>query len=169
MVAKMTYGKKMWEHLDTRMRALIPVLHNTMKDFIPAIDADTEAFNQYMICMKLPQKSEVEKAARLAAMESALQEAVMVPLRLARNVDKLWEVMVEVAHIGNINCKSDLQVGVRCLETGVWGAYYNVIINLKDLKDEDIRNKVKTDAEKELATATTNCASILQQLDERLE
>jgi len=142
MVGKMTYGKKQWEGLDSRMRSLIPVLHHTMKELIPAIDADTEAFNQYMVCMKLPQKTEAEKAGRAAAMEAALQEAVMVPLRLARNIDKLWNTMRDVAEIGNINCKSDLQVGAHCLETGVWGAYYNVIINTESLTDQQFKERV---------------------------
>ena len=49
MVAKMTYGKRAWEHLDGQMRKLIPPLHFTMLDLIPAIDADTDAFNDYMV------------------------------------------------------------------------------------------------------------------------
>ena len=33
-------------------------------------------------------------------------------------------------------------MGVRTLETGVWGAYYNVQINLSSLKDEEFRQQV---------------------------
>ena len=49
MVAKMTYGKRIWEDLDTQMREIIPVLHFAMKDIIPSIDEDTEAFNNYQV------------------------------------------------------------------------------------------------------------------------
>ena len=37
---------------------------------------------------------------------------------------------------------STFQVGARSLETGVWGAYYNVITNLEDIKDEEFKKKV---------------------------
>ena len=36
-----------------------------------------------------------------------------------------------------------LQVGARALETGVWGAYYNVVINMADIKDEEFKTKVR--------------------------
>ena len=49
MVGKLTYGKKQWESLDTRMRSIIPPLHAAMLDIIPMVDADTEAFNEYMV------------------------------------------------------------------------------------------------------------------------
>ena len=35
------------------------------------------------------------------------------------------------------------KVGVRCLETGVWGAYYNILINLPDIKDETYKEQVR--------------------------
>jgi len=35
-----------------------------------------------------------------------------------------------------------MQVGVKSIETGVWGAYQNVLINLKDVKEDDVRQKV---------------------------
>ena len=35
-----------------------------------------------------------------------------------------------------------LQVGARSLETAVWGAFYNVKINLKDITDETFSRKV---------------------------
>ena len=49
MVGKLTYGKKQWEPLDTRMRSIIPPLHAAMLDILPMVDADTEAFNDYMV------------------------------------------------------------------------------------------------------------------------
>jgi len=36
-------------------------------------------------------------------------------------------------------------VGVRSIETGVWGAYQNVLTNLKDVKDQTVRDKVRSD------------------------
>ena len=55
--------------------------------------------------MKLSPGSERE-----AAMEAGLRRAIRVPLRLAQHVDAVWETLIEMAAVGNINCKSDLQV-----------------------------------------------------------
>ena len=75
-------------------------------------------------------------------MEAAMQNAVEVPMGVARMVNSCWTTLKELAVHGNINCKSDLQVGARSLELGVWGAYYNVMINLPSITDQEYKAKV---------------------------
>ena len=52
MVSKLSYGRKQWEHLDSQMRRVIPALHAAMLQLLPLIDADTDAFNDYMVHIK---------------------------------------------------------------------------------------------------------------------
>jgi glutamate formiminotransferase/formiminotetrahydrofolate cyclodeaminase len=59
MVGQMTYGKRQFESLDGTMRELIPILHHAMNNFLPFVDADAAAFNQYMVtsrtlCARIP-------------------------------------------------------------------------------------------------------------------
>ncbi len=75
-------------------------------------------------------------------MQQALRNAIAVPMNVAHTTNSLWDTMKELAKIGNINCKSDIQVAARCLETGVWGAYYNIMTNVNEIKDEDFKKKV---------------------------
>ncbi|KAG0712878.1 Formimidoyltransferase-cyclodeaminase [Chionoecetes opilio] len=49
MVGQMTFGKRQWEALDATVRRLIPPLHQAATAMVPAIDADTAAFNAYMV------------------------------------------------------------------------------------------------------------------------
>jgi glutamate formiminotransferase/formiminotetrahydrofolate cyclodeaminase len=49
MVGQLSYGKRQFESLDATMRQLIPTLHGAMNNFLPFTDADTAAFNQYMV------------------------------------------------------------------------------------------------------------------------
>lgn len=49
MVGQLTYGKRQWEELDSRMRSAIPVLHDAANTLLPAIDNDTQAFSEYMV------------------------------------------------------------------------------------------------------------------------
>jgi len=103
MVGQMTFGKRQFEELDGQIRALLPKLYDAMNEAVPMIDADTDAFNDYMIAMKLTEGKE-------EAMEAGLRKAIAVPLNLAKHVDSVWEALIGMATIGNINCKSDLQV-----------------------------------------------------------
>ena len=50
MVGWMTYGNRKFENLDATMRQLIPQLQKTMLELVPMVDADTNAFNEYMVC-----------------------------------------------------------------------------------------------------------------------
>ncbi|XP_066544664.1 formimidoyltransferase-cyclodeaminase isoform X2 [Amia ocellicauda] len=135
MVGQMTYGKRQFESLDGTMRRLIPPFHQAMNELISMVDADSTAFNSYMSALKLPKKTTDEIKRREAAMQEGLKRAVGVPLSLAERVSVLWPSLKEMVCYGNLACKSDLQVAAKALETAVFGAYYNVVINLKDIKD----------------------------------
>ena len=153
----MTYGYRKFEQYDAQMRVLIQNLNNLMqveKDedcdgqrMIPMIDKDTNAFNAYMEAMRMPKKTEEEIAAREAAMMEGLKTAIKVPFEGMETAAKAWEFMIEMAKIGKIASKSDLQVGAKCLETGIWGCYQNVLINLKDIKDEVYVQEMKEKSE----------------------
>ena len=53
MVGWLSYGNKKFEALDSQMRTLIPPLRQAMFDFIPMIDADTNAFSGFMVNLNL--------------------------------------------------------------------------------------------------------------------
>ena len=57
------------------------------------------------------------------------------------------EVMLEMAENGLQNSLSDAGVGALCARTAVIGAYYNVRINAKDIKDKAFAIKILKDAE----------------------
>jgi len=169
MVGFLTYGNRKFSHLDTEMRKLIPPLYKGMKDLIPFIDADAAAFSEFMLAMKLPKKTEQEKKEREAAMRQGMLTAVQVPMCVAQIANEMWSPIKELAKIGNINCKSDLQTGAHILETGVWGAFYNVMTNLEQIEDQEFSKKVKDEIEQALAKAQTEKAEVLKLLSERKE
>ena len=147
MVGWMTYGKRKFEDKDAVMRALIPPLHGAMEALIPLIDADTQAFAAYMEARSLPQDTEERAAERRQAMEAGLQKAVEVPLAVLRLADGSWDAMVEMARHGNIASRSDLEVGAKALEAGIWGAHRNVLINLPEITDAGFRTRAGAEAE----------------------
>ncbi|KAK8378970.1 hypothetical protein O3P69_009596 [Scylla paramamosain] len=169
MVGQMTFGKRQWEALDASMRRLIPPLHHAAISLLPAIDADTAAFNAYMDAVRLPQGTEEEKGVRERAVKVATEKTIQVPLSLLKAIDQTWEPLVEMATVGNMNCRSDLQVGARCLEAGAWGAYYNVLVNLDNLLEGPERNSYLTQAEDLLQKARRGCEAVLSEVEKRAE
>ena len=147
MVGWLTYGKRKFEDKDAVMRRLIPPLHQAMEALIPLVDADTRAFAEYMEARGLPTETEEQAARRRAAMEAGLKKAVEVPLTVLRLGDGCWDAMVEMARHGSIASRSDLEVGAKALEAGLWGAYRNVLINLPEITDEGFRKTAGSEAE----------------------
>jgi glutamate formiminotransferase/formiminotetrahydrofolate cyclodeaminase len=164
MVGWMTYGKRKFEDRDEAIRALIPPLHQAMTDLIPMVDADTSAFNDYMAAVALPQDTPERKAARHGAMQDGLRKAAEAPLRTMRIADGCWEAMLGMAEHGNPASRSDLEVGARALEAGIWGAYRNVAINLPQIEDEAFRTAKLAEAEALAARAKDRAAAVLARL-----
>jgi glutamate formiminotransferase/formiminotetrahydrofolate cyclodeaminase len=167
MVAKLTYGVRKFEELDGKMRQIIPPLHELTQALIPMIDADTDAFKEYMEGLRMPKDNAKQKAARLAKMQQGLKTATRVPLATMQLGDQAWEAMCEVARYGNSASKSDVQVGARALETGIWGAYQNVLINVVEIKDNAFKKKVLKEAEMIMTRARSKGAEVLAILDQR--
>ncbi|KAK8735998.1 hypothetical protein OTU49_005161 [Cherax quadricarinatus] len=168
MVGQLTYGKRQWESLDSTMRKVIPPLHEAAISLIPAIDADTAAFNKYTDAMKLPQNTDEEREIQRTAMAAAIEETIQVPLSVLKILNtSTWDALIQLAAVGNINCKSDLQVGARCLEAGAWGAYYNVKINLSNISDESVRDNYLKEADDLLEQAKQSCSKVLDAVNKR--
>ncbi|KAI1884875.1 hypothetical protein AGOR_G00214370 [Albula goreensis] len=162
MVGQMTYGKKQFESLDGTMRKLIPPFHQAMNELLAMVDADSKAFNHYMAALKMPKSSTDEVKRRETAMQDGLMKAVGVPLSLAERVNLLWPSLKEMVLYGNIACMSDLQVAAKALETAVFGAYYNVLINLKDITDESFKTTTQERASALLEEARESAIAVLE-------
>uniref|UniRef100_A0A8C8GD52 Formimidoyltransferase-cyclodeaminase n=1 Tax=Oncorhynchus tshawytscha TaxID=74940 RepID=A0A8C8GD52_ONCTS len=161
MVGQMTYGKRQFDSLDSIMRRLIPPFHQAMNELLVMVDADSKAFSRYMAALKMPRNTSDEVKRREAAMQEGLKQAVVVPLSLAERVNLLWPCLKEMVIYGNVACKSDLQVAAKALETAVFGAYYNIVINLKDITDESFKVTTQQRASALLTEARESANAVL--------
>lgn len=168
MMGQMTYGKRQFENLDAVMRKLIPPFHRSMEEFIELVERDADAFSSYMTALKLPKSNKEEIMRRDQALEDGLQKAVKVPLSLAQKVSRLWAPLKELIAHGNLSCQSDAQVAAKALETAVFGAYYNVLINLRDVRDQDFKSSTQSEVWSLLQDAKDNAAACLSVSEQRL-
>jgi glutamate formiminotransferase/formiminotetrahydrofolate cyclodeaminase len=167
MMGWMSYGTKKFEHLDADMRKLIAPLHVNMKKLIPMIDADTNAFTDYMTAMKMPKDTDEQKKHRTGLMQDGLKKAINVPLGVMRTADECWPYMIELAKIGNASSASDLAVGAKSLETGIWGAMKNVEINMGQINDDKYKSAVLKEAGEIMKRAEKNLAEVEKILSSR--
>jgi glutamate formiminotransferase/formiminotetrahydrofolate cyclodeaminase len=165
MVAKLTHGVRKFDAVQPQIKKIIPTLHEVSRQLIPLIDADTSAFNDYMEGLRMPKKTKEERQLRKQKMQDGLKTAIHIPLTTMRLGDSAWNALIDVACYGNPASKSDTQVGAKSLETGIWGAYQNVLINMIDIDDMPYKQSTLAEAEKIMQRARKNCKRVLSILE----
>ncbi|WP_347175259.1 glutamate formimidoyltransferase [Polaribacter uvawellassae] len=115
-------------------------------DLLFLVDEDTNAFNKIIDGFRLPKSTEEEIIIRKKAIEDATKYATEIPFKVMETACSSMEVMLEMAKNGLQNSLSDAGVGALCARTAVIGAYFNVRINAKDIKDKEFADKILSDA-----------------------
>nr|WP_320194179.1 glutamate formimidoyltransferase [uncultured Desulfobacter sp.] len=167
MVGKLTLGVRRFESVDADMRALIPPLHEAVLALIPMIDADTDAFADYVAALGLPENTKEEDSFKKTQLQLGLKKAIEVPLSVMTLGDKAWDAMMGVAQLGNIASRSDLEVGARALDVGIWGAYRTLVNNMTEINDPEYRKKIMEKADAIKDRASEKCQKILDILEKR--
>ncbi|GIK60719.1 MAG: glutamate formimidoyltransferase [Ignavibacteriota bacterium] len=143
MVSNLTANKRGSDTVDKILNDTAEQCQQIKEALVKAIDEDTNAFNSYMNARRLPNKSAEEKKIREEAMQAGLKQAVMVPLNTAKQSLRAIEIAEVVAKNGNPNSITDVGVGAHIAYTGVLGGIYNVLINLKDIKDQKFVDEMR--------------------------
>jgi glutamate formiminotransferase/formiminotetrahydrofolate cyclodeaminase len=122
------------------------------KELLFLVDEDTNAFNKIIDGFRMPKSTPEEVKIRKEAIENATKYATEIPFKVMETSYSSMEVMMAMAKEGIQNSLSDAGVGALCARTAVIGAYFNVRINAKDIKDrvfaESILSKAKEIYEK---------------------
>jgi len=112
------------------------------------VNEDTSAFNKIIDGFRMPKSTDIEKELRKQAIEDATKYATEIPFQVMQTAQKSMEVMQVMAKEGLQSSLSDAGVGTLCARTAVIGAYFNVRINAKDIKDQTFVNNILAKAEK---------------------
>lgn len=135
MVANLSGHKRGWDDRWKEFATWAERGAEMQKRLLALVDEDTEAYNGILKAFEMPKKSEEEKAARATAVEAATLHASLVPLTVMKEAFKVFELLVEMTEKGNPNSVTDGAVGVLAVRACIRGAFLNVKINVKGLKD----------------------------------
>lgn len=106
------------------------------------VDEDTNSFNLIIEGFRMPKGTEKEIEARKIAIEKATKYATEIPFQVMETAHDSMEVMREMLKKGAQSSLSDAAVGILCARTAVIGAFFNVRINAKDIKDRSFAEKI---------------------------
>ena len=115
-------------------------------DLLFLVDEDTQAFHKIIDGFRLPKTNIEEIEIRNKAIENATKYATEIPYKVMETAYNSIEVMLAMMQHGIQNSLSDGGVGVLCAKTAVTGAYFNVKINAKDIKDREFAKEILTKA-----------------------
>ena len=136
MVSNLSYGKKGYEKKNLLFEKIAWEAQEIKNNLIIMIDKDTDAFNMIITAFRLPKKTKKDQIYREEKIEIATKYAIKIPLKIMELSLKSLKLSRKIAKIGNKNSLSDAGVASELAISALNGAYMNVLINLKDIKDK---------------------------------
>lgn len=132
------------------------------------VDEDTNAFNKIIDGFRMPKSTDKEKAARSIAIEEATKYATEIPFQVMETAYNSMEVMQAMIKEGLQSSLSDSGVGALCARTAVIGAYFNVRINAKDIKDREFAESILSKAAKVYRSTIETEQEIIEYIDSKM-
>lgn len=135
MVANLSGHKKEWDHRWKEFSDWAIKGQQYKNKLLLLVDEDTNAFNKIIDGFRMPKDTDEQKKLRAEAIEEATKYATQVPFTVMETAYQSMEVMQAMLKDGMQTSLSDSAVGILCAKAAVTGAYFNVKINAKDIKD----------------------------------
>ena len=142
MVANLSAGKAGWDDRWDYFSQWAVKGQDYKKKLLFLVDEDTHAFNKIIDGFRMPKGSEKEIEARKEAIEAATKYATEIPFQVMETSYQSMEVAKAMLQDGLQSSLSDAGVGILCARAAVIGAYFNVRINAKDIKDREFADDI---------------------------
>jgi glutamate formiminotransferase/formiminotetrahydrofolate cyclodeaminase len=167
MVANLSAHRRGWDERWEEFSRWADQGQDLKAELLTLVDEDTRAFNHVLVALGMPKGSEIEKAARLAALEQATQGAIEAPLEVMRVASRAFPLLRAMAEQGLPASASDAGVGAICTRAAVRGAWLNVRTNATGVKDRGYKDRVLEEGKRLETEAAGHEAEILQLVESR--
>ena len=134
MVARYTTGARYAQHA-AAVQEIIDAAVQLGHEALSLAEADEQAFRRVIDSYKLPSGTEEEKAARSAAVDSALVGAAEVPAALLLLARRAVEAAAELYGIANPMVISDVAAAAAAIRAAVTTAQVNIEVNAAGIAD----------------------------------
>lgn len=168
MVANLSAAKRGWEDKWEIFSDWAEKGQHIRQRLLFLADEDTRSFNAIMEAFQLPNDTEEEKADRSNAVEVASVYATRVPLEVMKTTAEGLPLIKEMVTTGNQNSITDAGVGALCARTAIEGAFMNVRINAKGLKDRNVADELVQEAREIFQNANLYINEIIEHVETKL-
>jgi formiminotetrahydrofolate cyclodeaminase len=145
MVGQLTVGRAKYRDVEPQVRTMLDQLGAYRAELLRLVDEDAAAYRQVAAAYALPRASDDERAARDAAIQTALVMAMQPPRRIAIVAVDVLRLAGEIAAIGNPSVASDAGCAAVLAEAAVRCAGLNVLANVVLLRDRDAGNAARAE------------------------
>jgi methenyltetrahydrofolate cyclohydrolase len=140
----------------------------SMKRLGAFADADANTFQTYLRARAMPHITEDETQARTLAMNTALLDAIRIPLEAAREMCTCMAVADTATKLSDDRVLSDVVAGALLLRASISSVLLNVDINLVHLSDSALREQLHSQRVQLEAAPAQQSEAIRQQFHSRV-
>lgn len=141
MVGNLTIGKKKYAEVEEEVQYLLKKSLQLSNDLNDLVMQDATAFEPLSKAYGLPTTTDEERMRKEEVLQEALIQATQVPLHIAECCLEGIKLLDQYSKIGNRLVISDAGVGAILCKAAMQGAKLNVLINLKLMKDKELKAK----------------------------
>ncbi len=153
MVANLTVGREKFADVEDEMAKLGERAAQLRAELEELVTLDAQAYAAVAAAMKLPQEDEAQKKERKERLQTALNGAATVPLKIALTAVEVGKLAFPAAEKGNPHAVSDAGVAALLADAAAQAAALNVRINLAWIEDEDFKRDAWASIEVALSEA----------------
>lgn len=168
MVGNLTLGKKKYIAVEEEIKKLLKKSEDIMQSLNELVKKDAEVFYPLSQAYSLPSGTHEEKEAKDKALQNALVDATLIPLKIAEICKDAIDLHGEYATKGTKMAISDVGVGVIFCKAALQGARLNVLINTAIMKDEGLKEEVLNKLKEIEEAGLSKADEIYSQVDQML-
>lgn len=164
MAIELTYGKKKYLEYEKQLKEISLELKDLSEKLLEAINDDCKAFYPLSKCYSMD-KSDPEYMIKL---EKCLQDAATPPFMIMKYCVKVIELDSVLKDITSKIMVSDIGTSLSLALGGLKGAYLNVLVNTKLMKDKEYANNLEKFCKKMVDDYTVIALNAYNEILERL-
>lgn len=168
MAANFTVDQKKYKDVWPRVNELLDRCRAAREELLELVDEDVAAYANVSQAFGMSTKSDEERKARRAAIQTGLRAAMQPPLKTFRACADVIDTLKELGQLANPNLVSDVGVAAALCLGALEGAQLNVEINLAFLKDEELVNRTRDELAETGKPARAAARKVLDKISKRI-
>ena len=164
MVTNLTIGKKKYLEYTDELEEYRKQLSDLRIELLDCIDKDAEAFRPLSLAYKLPKDTENYDE----IIEKCLRDAADSPYNILLLTKRIIDIDERLATIGSKLSVSDAATSVMLAQGVLYGAYINILVNTRLMKDKEYADNLEKEAKNIVDEYASKALEIFNRISERL-